>query len=262
MRILQLVACILWLSLSSPVFAGNMSTSDDSPVNFTQEEIISFAKKVEKSIAGKGARVAIVSRVGRSPEELPSGINYTHMAFWVYSNIQTADGRNIRGYQIYNLYQRSEELDVSDLVNDFPADFFAGVFELEAGIVIPKPKVQKAILDVIASGTYKKLHNPKYSVVASPFNNQYQNCTEYTLDVLMSALYRTDDMDQLKANAAEYFTPQTIHLSPLKTLFGPIFVEDFTTRDHNDAIETATFTTIKNFMQKYDLTLEDYSVKL
>ncbi|GJL80307.1 MAG: hypothetical protein NPINA01_32960 [Nitrospinaceae bacterium] len=228
--------------------------------HFNQEEIITFAKKVEKSLANKGARVAIVARVGQSPNDLPDGISYTHVAYWVYSNIQTSDGKNIRGYQIYNLYQRNEELDVSDLVNDFPVDYFAGVFDLKAGIVIPKPKLQKAILNVIVSDTYSKLHNPNYSIVASPFNNQYQNCTEFTLDILLSAVYSTDDMDQLKANAREYFTPQTVSLSPLKTLLGPIFVPDFTMRDHKDAIETTTFTTIKNFMDKYGLTQEAYSV--
>lgn len=260
MRLLPLVISVLLLSFSSPVFGGSMSGSVDSPVNFTLEEIASFAKKVEKSLASKGARVAIVSRVGRDPKDLPSGINYTHVAYWVYSNIQTADGRNIPGYQIYNLYQRSGELDVSDLINDFPVDYFAGVYELKAGIIIPKPKVQKAIVDVISSDTYSKLHNPNYSVVASPFNNQYQNCTEYTLDVLLSAVYGTDNMDQLKANARKYFIPQTVNLSPLKKMLGPIFVPDFTMRDHKDAIETTTFTTIKNFMEQYGLTLEAYSI--
>lgn len=262
MRSFTIVISFILLSFSSPVFAGSMSTSVDSPVNFTQDEIVSFAKKVEKSLANKGARVAIVARVGQSPDNLPEGISYTHVAYWVYSNIQTSDGKNIRGYQIYNLYQRNGELDVSDLVNDFPVDYFAGVFELNAGIIIPKPKLQKAILDVIASDTYSKLHNPKYSIVASPFNNQYQNCTEYTLDVLMSAVYGTDNMNQLKVNAKEYFTPQKVSLSPLKTVLGPIFVPDFTMRDHKDDIETTTFTTIKNFMEKYNLTQEAYSVQL
>ena len=74
------------------------------------------------------------------------------------------------------------------------------------------------------------------------------------MDIVLSALYDTDNMDQLKANAKAYFTPQKIHLSPLKSFLGAIFVEDFTSSDHKDGIETATFTSIRKFMQKYDLT--------
>lgn len=248
-------------SCSSPVFAGSTNTRFDCSDNFTQEEIISFAKKVEKTLLYNAARVAIVGRVGRSPNHLPRGINFTHVAYWVYSRIKTADNNNVSGYKIYNLYQRREELNVSELVNDFPIDYFSGVHELKAGIVIPKPKVQKGVLDVISSGAHRKLHNPKYSLVASPFTNLYQNCTGYVLDVLMSALCGTDNMDQLKANAKAYFTPQTVHLSPLNILLGRIFFEDFTTLDHKGAIETATFTTLSKFMHKYDLALKTVLVE-
>jgi hypothetical protein len=258
---LSLAISILLLSLTSTVHAGQMSTNADGPGKYELEDIASFAKMVEKSLASKGARVAIVSRVGRSTDELPKGVYFTHVAFWVYSSIQTADGRTIPGYHIFSLYQRNDELNVSDLVNDYPVDYFWGVQELKAGIIIPKPKLQKAIIEVIYSDSYKKLHNPKYSVVASPFNNQYQNCTELTLDVVLSALYETDNMDQLKVNANEYFTPTKIQLSPLKSFLGALFVDDFTSSDHKDGIETATFTSIRKFMQKYELTQKAYSIK-
>ncbi|MCA9457813.1 MAG: DUF2145 domain-containing protein [Nitrospira sp.] len=104
------------------------------------------------------------------------------------------------------------------------------------------------------------LHNPRYSVVPSPFNNPYQNCTEHTLNVLLAALYGTENMDQLKTNAAAYFTPQTVRLDPVRSLLGPVFVPDFTTRDHKGAIQVVTFTTLKNFMRHYNLTQEDFTL--
>lgn len=259
MRFFSLVTCFIFLSCGSSAIAG-MSTNAEGPLKFSVEETAAFAKKVEKSLALKGARVAIVSRVGRNPDDLPEGVSFTHTAFWVYSKIQTSDGRIIPGYHIYSLYQRSEELDKSDLVKDFPVDYFLGMEELRAGIVIPKPALQKALVKVLLSDAYKKLHNPSYSVVASPFNNKYQNCTEHTLDIILAAVYGTDNMDQIKANAREYFDPQTVHLDPLKALLGSIFVEDFKTGDHEGEIQTATFTTIKTFMQQYDLAEVGYTV--
>lgn len=262
MRYLILTVFILALSLTN-AFAGNASGSGNGaqPLHFTAEEVATFAKKVEKSLADKGARVAIVGRVGRDRDDLPNGINYTHVAYWVYSTIKTEDGRTVPGYHIYNLYQRDDDLDVSDLINDFPVDFFAGVYNLDAGIIIPKPEVQDAILKLIASGKHQDLHNPAYSVVASPFNDDYQNCTEYTLDILMSALHETQNMDDLKAMAKDDFQGQAVRMGPFKMLFGPLFVEDFKTRDHDGVIQTATFTTLAQFMKNKNLVDHFYAVR-
>jgi hypothetical protein len=42
--------------------------------------------------------------------------------------------------------------------------------------------------------------------LANPFNIQFQNCTEFTLDLINAAIYQTKDIAQLKANAKAYFT--------------------------------------------------------
>ncbi|MCP4696531.1 MAG: DUF2145 domain-containing protein [Gammaproteobacteria bacterium] len=34
------------------------------------------------------------------------------------------------------------------------------------------------------------------------FSSRFQNCTEYVLDVLNAAIYQTNDIKQLKANAS------------------------------------------------------------
>ena len=147
------------------------------------------------------------------------------------------------------------------MVKDFPVDFYAGVDSLKTGIIIPKPSLQKKLLNVISSDTYQALHQPEYSVVANPANLGFQNCTEHTLDVLVSAVYETDNPQQIKANIAEYFTPQEISLNPLESLFGPVFVKDFTKRDQDVGIKTATYTTIANFMKQYDLASEIYELQ-
>ena len=46
----------------------------------------------------------MVFRTGRARDKLPKGIAYTHGAFWVYRDIQTADGATAHGYAVYNLY--------------------------------------------------------------------------------------------------------------------------------------------------------------
>jgi hypothetical protein len=243
----------------SSLFAGSSQAGGE--IHFKPEEVIAFAKKVEKTMAQKGARVAIIARVGRDRDSLPTGISFTHTAFAVYSQITTADKRVVPGYAIYNLYQRDKEPNISDLVVDYPVDFFAGVELLEAGIIIPTPELQERLLKVITSDTYKQLHNPHYSVIANPFTLEYQNCTEHTLDVITAAIYQTSDIKVIKADEKAYFTPLKLDINPIKLLLGSMFVSDVSLSDHPDSPETATFTTIDGFLEKYKLVSEKIIVK-
>jgi hypothetical protein len=250
------IFCSIFFSLQ--VDASSQASGE---IYFKPEQIIKFAKKVEKSLAEKGARVAVLARVGRPKDKLPPGFGYTHVGLAVYSQITTADGRKIPGYAIYNLYQRNKEPNVSDLIQDFPADFFAGVQVLEAGIVVPSPELQERLLKVIASTTYKEIHNPHYSLIANPFTLQFQNCTEHTLDVIFAAIYDTNNIHLIKKNEEAYFEPQPINVNPVKLALGSLFVADIKLSDHPHSPVTATFETIGRFLEKYDAGSQVYGVK-
>lgn len=224
--------------------------------HFKPEEIAAFSKKVERRLAEKGAGVAVVARVGRPRDKLPKGMSYTHTGFAVYSQITTADGRQIPGYAMYNLYQKSDKPDVSELVQDYPLEFFAAVEVLEAGVIIPSPELQERLLEVIASPVYRKLHNPKYSVIANPFTLGLQNCTEHTLDVIVAAIYRTDDLRFIKANEKAYFEAQPVNVNPVKLAIGSMISADVAISDHPGPPVTATFETIGRFLKKYDAATE------
>ncbi len=243
--------CLIW------VFSSSVSASrSGEEVHFSRQQVANFAKKVEKTVAQKGARVFIIARTGRPLSELPPGIRYTHTAFGVYSRINTSDGRTIPGYAMYNLYQKQDRLDRSELITDFPVDFFFCFYQLKAGVIIPIPELQKRLLQLIQSGAYRKLHNPIYSALANPFTSRFQNCTEYVLDVLNAAIYQTNDIKQLKANASAYFQPRKIHSNFLKLLLGTIFSPDIALSDHEETPKTATFTTIADYMTKYRMVRE------
>jgi hypothetical protein len=252
-------ALILALSAAVPSLAWAGSTEGDKPV-LPAQDVASFADEVQHSLAAHGAHVAIVGRVGRDPDVLPEGIEYTHVAFWVYSQIKEADGSTGTGYRVYNLYQGIEDDTRSSLVQEDPARFFSGVYELNAGIIIPDPRMQERLLDVIASPTYAALHNPSYAVLANPRSTTYQNCTEHTLDVIMAGIYQTNDIPQIKANVAAYFDPQHVQIGGMKRLFAPAMSAAFTTSDHDDRIETATFRSIARFMEENALSSEVYSL--
>ncbi len=254
MKIILRMIAALTITISGLTMAhANSSAATAENLVFSAEQVSMFAKKVERNLASRGARVFLISRVGRPPAELPKGINYTHTAFAVYSQIPTQDGRVIPGYTIYNLYQKDGQPNASHLVTDFPVDFFMGAKQLKAGVVIPVPKLQQELLRVIGSENYMALHNSQYSAVSNPFTQKFQNCTEFVLDVLNSAIYDVEDVDTLKRHSKTYFTPQPINVSPVKLWLGSIFKSDIAVSDHQGPVATATFTSIANYLEKYDL---------
>lgn len=256
-RFMMLCAAFFFSIMPAITTAGSSAAGD--PV-LPAAEVATFADRVQQDLASRGVSVAIVARMGRDPEQLPDGILYTHLGFWVYSTITLTDGSTGQGYRVYNLYQRGNDRTVSDLVQDSPADFFAGAKRLDAGIIIPEPKLQRKLRAVINSPAYVALHNPRYSVLANPRTSQFQNCTEHTLDVLMAAIYGTSDVAQIKANVAAYFQPQIVEVGGLKRALATVASAALTTEDHGTVIGTATFGSVSRFMRQYDLASEVYRI--
>lgn len=250
------LASILAVTLASTAHAVSFSGSSSASTvqaTFSPEQIITFSKKVEKTMAANGAHVAILARMGRPAAEMPPGMRFTHAAFAVYSEITTSDGRKVPGYAIQNLYQLENAPDRSELVQDFPVDFFAGVSELEAGIIVPSMELQQRLLKVIGSPSYASLHEANYSVIANPYNLGRQNCTEFVLDVVNAAIYQTSDLKVLKANTRAYFEPQKVDVSPFKLMLGSVFMKEVSLADQPEGTPvTTTFETIGRYLQKYD----------
>jgi hypothetical protein len=251
-----------WLGILIFMWAGqvNAGSQQSAQIQHKVEDVVSFAKGVEKYAAAKGARAFIIARVGRPTDDLPKGIFYTHTAIAVYSAITLDNGSIVNGYAIHNLYQDAEDKRKSSLITDYPVDFFWGAHELKAGIIIPTPEIQQQLISLISKGDNHKLHNSKYTVLASPFNSLYQNCTEHTLDMLNAAIYQTTNVAQLKANAQAHFQAQRVHTSRFKLMLGSALMKDVTTRDHKGKVRTATFTSIAKYLQKYDLASHTFTL--
>ena len=256
-RLFSLIFVIFLTMLPSFATAGS---SEAGKSKFPQADVAAFANRVQEDLAALGANVAIVARMGRDPAVLPRGVQYTHVSFWIFSNIKRADGATGRGYQVYNLYQLSDNQSRSNLVQDTPADFLAGAHRLDVGVIIPDIRLQRKLLKVIASPTYSALHNPRYSVLSNPASSQFQNCTEHTLDVIIASIYGTKSKPQIKANIAAYFQPQEIRIGGVKRFLASASSRALTTEDHGPKVATATFGSISRFMSTNKLALEIYKI--
>jgi len=241
----------LFICLVTPQVNAGSQNRDDAILPI--EDIAVISKKVEKYAAQHRARVFFIARQGRPTKELPDGVNYTHVSYAVYSNIETEDGRTVPGYAIYNLYQLKDDPSRSHLIVDFPLDFLAGAYAAKVGVIIPTRDLQKRLLEVIKSDSYEKLHNPSYSAISNPYNAKYQNCTEHVLDVLNASIYQTDDIEQLKINTQAHFDAQELKISPFKLFLASLLKSEVKTSDHKRGIKTTTFGSIANYLQSNGL---------
>lgn len=239
---------------------ANASSNSNGVIN-QPERVIPYAKQVEQELAKRGARVAIVARVGQAPEDLPSGIEYTHVAFWVYSEMTLPSGETINGYAVHNLYQLANDASQSQLVTDFPVEFFGDVYELRAGIIIPEPAVQQRLIEFIGSQNYKGLHVPNYSLIANPHQRKFQNCTNFVLNSLVGAVYQTGNVQEVQSHIDTYYEPQKVGVSGVERLFGSIFIKAVATSDHDGDIKTSTYGSLVKFMTKYGLIQSTFEIE-
>src|SRR5690606_28230806 len=141
-KLTAMIICILAV-LPARLWAGSAGADDNS---FEPERITSFAKSVEHYAAKQGARAFIIARVGRAEDELPEGIQFTHAAVAIYSSITLDNGDTAKGYAIHNLYQTGEGSNRSELITDYPTDFFWSAKSLKAGIIIPTAELQQQLV--------------------------------------------------------------------------------------------------------------------
>jgi hypothetical protein len=247
----------------APAMAQDSGSGAAAAAHFTPEQAASFSKQIERNLAERGARVAIVFRTGRPRANLPKGIAYTHGAFFVYRDIKTADGEVAHGYAVYNLYAgdgHAWPTDQSRLVQDFPFDFTRGVAEEDVAVIVPSPEMQRRILQVIDSPTYDRLHNPSYSLIANPLRSTHQNCNTFMLDVVAAAAWDTTDPAQIRADERAHFTPSPVEANLLMRLFGPMADNRLKTDDQSSHIQTATYESMAAFMRANGLLEAAYSL--
>ncbi len=259
-------ALALALALGLTPVAGNAAESGSGAAavkHLSATDAALFSKQVERDLAAKGARVALVFRTGRPRKDLPEGLAYTHGAFWVYQPAQAADGHLLNGYAVYNLYQgdgKTRSKDQGYLAQDFPLDFAAPSAEDDVAVIIPTPEMQRRILQVMGGPTYYRLFNPSYSLIANPFLATHQNCDDFLLDIVAAAAWQTSDPRQIRADLAAHFKPSVVKAGGFTRFFAPMVDDGIKTDDQRGPIVTAAYESIAGFMHQYALSDQTYVI--
>ena len=261
---LSLAACASAGGGSTTAGGGGFSARGAPASHLTAEQAAAFSKQVERDLADRGTRLAIVFRTGETRDMLPDGISYTHGAFWTFVPISLDDGRVINGYAVYNLYHgdgKTLAMDKSYLHQDFPIDFVAPSAVDDIAVIVPTADMQRRILSIMDSPTYRALHIEAYSLVSNPHDIRYQNCTEFMLDIIAAAAWETADMAQIKANLKQHFRPTKVKTSLIERFLAPLAEDRIKTDDQGSTIITATYESMAAFMRDNGLLKEAYILR-
>jgi hypothetical protein len=261
---LSLAACASAGGGSTTAGGGGFSARGAPASHLTAEQAAAFSKQVERDLADRGTRLAIVFRTGETRDMLPDGISYTHGAFWTFVPISLDDGRVINGYAVYNLYHgdgKTLAMDKSYLHQDFPIDFVAPSAVDDIAVIVPTAEMQRRILSIMDSPTYRALHIEAYSLVSNPHDIRYQNCTEFMLDIIAAAAWETADMAQIKANLKQHFRPTKVKTSLIERFLAPLAEDRIKTDDQGSTIITATYESMAAFMRDNGLLKEAYILR-
>ena len=131
----------------------------------------------------------------------------------------------------------------------------------DIAVIVPTAEMQRRILSIMDSPTYRALHIEAYSLVSNPHDIRYQNCTEFMLDIIAAAAWETADMAQIKANLKQHFRPTKVKTSLIERFLAPLAEDRIKTDDQGSTIITATYESMAAFMRDNGLLKEAYILR-
>ena len=180
---MKLPSMLLGLCLTAPVFAGQ--TCLEVPPEAEQVvQATQMAELVLTQLNQLPDEVALISRAGQDLSKY--GLKYSHMAFAV---------KLANGWGVVHELNKCGTAE-SALYDQGLVDFFSDTpFRYQAGIWRLQPQVQARIKRALAGKPAERMHGLKYSMLAYPFNTQYQNSNGWLLEVLAYGLAPVDEVE-------------------------------------------------------------------
>lgn len=194
--------------------AGEPRCNDAPPPVEKVVRAATAAKRLERTLDGTGAELAIIARVGSDLSR--HGISYTHAGFaWrddPAGRWQVIHALNDCGGSLSSLYRQG----LMQFFLDDPVRY-------DALVLVPAPALRKTMVARLASGSATSLHQPLYSALAYPFATAYQNSNQFVLENL--ALARAGAVGGGRESAVEElrrsdFQPHTVRFTGFERLAG------------------------------------------
>ncbi len=182
------------------------------------------AAVIEKILIKQKPQVALIARVGSDLSKYQ--LHYTHIAFLVKNTSE-------KHWSVIHLLNHCETSTSSIYRQGLMNFFLDNVYNYEAKVVIPSEILQNKLLSILVSKRKLNLHNKRYSMIAYPYSNLYQNSNQWVLEIIASALSgynnRTDLQSWLRENN---YQPGYISIPKTKRMIIKLFKNNITFEDH------------------------------
>lgn len=188
---------------------------------------MALALNVSQHLDARQARAAIVARIGRDLSEY--GLRYSHIG------LALRDDANAR-WKVVHLLNHCGKPDSALYEQGLGNFFLDDLFRFEALVLIPSVQLQARLAEAVASGEARRLHEARYSLIAHPYSDRYQNSNQWLLELTAAAL--AGDTSGRKAAqqrlVKDGFAPAVLHLPPLKRLGARMFAVNTRFDDHTE----------------------------
>jgi hypothetical protein len=202
---LRRLAATLLLALTAGAgHAGNLGVCDQpKPLDPAQKDrLFRFGSIVKAELEKSGQRVALVARSGLDLARF--GVRYSHAGITLKGSAETP-------WAVRQLYYACDER-LPRIFDQGMLAFVLGMNEPNLGYisVVLLPATESAELERRALDNRHALQllGGRYSANAYPFSVQYQNCNQWTLELLASARGRLDDGSDLRERAQGWLKEQ------------------------------------------------------
>ncbi len=210
-----------------------------------------LAEHTAQALDASGAQVVVLARAGQDLSAY--GLRYSHLglAYREGSRWRVAHKLNQCGSGMAALYRQG--------LGEF---FLDDLFDYQAGIVIPSPEVQAALLPALQDRRrLVQMHTPHYSMVAYPWAQTYQQSNQWALETLAMAM---DPQASTRAGAQAWlqrqgYQPTTLRISAFKRLGARMTAANVAFDDHpnekrfSDRIETVTVDSVFAWLNRSGL---------
>lgn len=213
---------------------------------------MALAQRVETALDDTGAQVVLLARAGQDLDRY--GLRWSHFGY-AYRD----DSVSPPAWRVAHKLNECGT-DHADVYREGLGEFFLDTpYRYEAAIVVPAPEVERALLAVLTDNRrLVQWHTPRYSVVAYPWSQRYQQSNQWALETLAGAM-EPAAADRARAQAwlmLHDYRPTDLRIDALTRLGGRLTRANVAFDDHpnsrrfTDHIDTVTVESVFDWLQR------------
>jgi hypothetical protein len=249
---LVMAAATAFTALPQPAHAGQ--SCEAKPLRAVQmADALELAARTSQWLDASGAQVVLIARRGQNLDEW--NLRYSHLG-WAYKDA------NAKAWRVVHKLNQCGTAEGSVYRQGLGEFFLDDLYALEAGIEIPRPEVQSALLTVLQDASRVTLmHHRPYNMVAYPWSRRYQQSNQWAIETLAMAM-EPGATSRERAQAWMQFKgyqPTVLRVNPMKRLGARVGTAHIAFDDHPNAeryadrIATVTVDSVFGFMHSAGL---------